>query len=90
MDWNDFELERERFISDYKNISLVAYVPQPNQEMMLFGPFVDGEEAMDWMVTVPSGVQVTFVPLRRAFRNRVKNDFFVPRHMIPKDEYTTV
>ena len=90
MDWNDFELERERFISDYRNISLVAYVSQPNLEMMLFGPFVDGEEAMEWMITVPSGVQIHFVPLRRPFKNRVKDDFFLPRHMIAKDDYTTV
>lgn len=91
MDWADYLDKRKQFEIEYGNAVLVAHVSQPNQDLMLFGPFNGGSEAMDWMERcVPSGVGITFFPLRLPYKTRVKTDFFTPRHMLGADEYETV
>jgi len=91
MEWSDYLDKREQFIIEYEYTVMVAYVSQPDQDLMLFGPFNGGQEAMDWMEQcVPSSVRVTFYPLRRPYKTRAKTDFFTPRHMLPKEEYETL
>lgn len=87
MDWNDYQDKREGFVLEYKNTWLVAHVSQPNQEMVLFGPFANGEEALDWMETVPNGVPITFVPMRRPDKHRSNIDFFMPARFLHASEF---
>jgi hypothetical protein len=87
MDWNDYQDRRESFVIEYRNTVLVAYVAQPNQEMVLFGPFANGEVALDWMETVPSGVRVSFLPVRRPDIARKNIDFFQPSRFVDKSEF---
>lgn len=91
MDWADYLDKREIFIKEYEYTVLVAHVSQPDQDLALFGPFNGGKEAMDWMEQcVPTGVAITFFPLRKPYKTREKTDFFTPRRMLPKTEYETV
>lgn len=91
MDWADYLDKREHFIREYEFTVLVAHVSQPDQDLALFGPFNGGKEAMDWMEqSVPTGVAITFFPLRRPWKTRIKDDFFTPRRMLTKDEYETL
>ena len=87
MDWVDFEDEREFFVAKYKHTALVAVVYQADGGNALFGPFANGEEAMDWFQTVPMGVRVHLVPLRRPNKKRTKDDFYLPERMLSEDEF---
>jgi hypothetical protein len=88
LDFEEYESEREYFAIKYSDIALIAVVNQPNGGEALFGPFKNGLEAMDWFLTVPVGVRVFFVPLRRPEKKRVREDFYLPEHMLAKDEYS--
>lgn len=87
MDFSDYESEREYFLIKYDDIALVAVVNQADGSEALFGPFRNGLEAMDWFLTVPIGVRVYFVPLRRPDKKRTKDDFYTPDRMLSRDEY---
>lgn len=88
MDWEDFEDARKVFVSSHKGEILVAQVTQPTGEPALFGPFATPDEAMDWMLKVPTNVRVRFVPLRRPDKERSHDEFFLPNYMLKDDEYT--
>jgi len=91
MEWSDYLDKREQFVREYDNTVMVAYVSQPDQDLVLFGPFNGGKEAMDWMEQcVPTSVRVTFYPLRKPYKIREKIDFFTPRRFLKKDEFQTV
>lgn len=86
-DFEDFDDAREIFVHRYRHTPTVACVGQPSGGFELFGPFITPEEAMDWMLTVPMGVRVVFLPLRRTDKKRTANEFYLPPHMLKDDEY---
>lgn len=84
--YQDFRDEME---AKYPHTPLIAEVSQPAPHApKVYGPFANGKEAMEWLLTVPMNVRVAFRPLRNPNVKRTYQDFFSPEHLLDeKREY---
>ena len=85
--YDDF---RDEMTTRYPNTALIAEVSQPSPHApRVYGPFANGEEAMNWLRTVPSRVRVRFIPLRTPNTTRTYEDFYNPDKMLDYDKEFT-
>lgn len=83
---------REEMEARFPNTPLIAEVSQPSPHASkIYGPFANGKEAMEWLLTVPMNVRVGFRPLRNPNIERTYHDFFAPDHLLDQDkEYSNL
>ena len=71
--YNEFA---ERMRAQYANQPLVAMVSQPNGAHRYYGPFSNGDEAMEWLRSQPARVPIGFLALRNPWTSRKHQDFY--------------
>lgn len=83
-DYSDF---REEMEARFPDTPLIAEVSQPSPHApKVYGPFENGKDAMEWLLTVPMNVRVRFIPLRDPRVKRDYNDFYTPDHLLDLDK----
>lgn len=85
----DFAEFRDEMIAMFPKTPLVAFVVvggglSPDR---YYGPFSNGEEAMDWLAYQPAFVKFRFLPLRNPYKRRKQFDFFSPETEVDWSEY---
>jgi len=74
-----FDEFRAQMEAQYPNTVLIARVPQPGMHGdKLYGPFMNGKEACDWVATLPMNLRVNFVALRNPKVKRGYQEFYAP------------
>ncbi len=53
-------------------------IAQVGSLQKVYGPFMNGAEALEWYERQPKGVHISFIPLRSPNVNRTHNDFYQP------------
>ncbi len=56
-------------------------VAQINAGEKLYGPFLNGLEALEWRAKQPTDVDISFRPLRNPNVERTYNDFYKPAYL---------
>ncbi len=56
-------------------------IAQLNAGEKLYGPFLNGKEALAWLELQPSDVRISFRPLRNPNVLRTLNDFYQPVYL---------
>lgn len=74
-------IEKER-----PNAPLVAQV-STSSDRRTYGPFMNADEAIDWIKYQPLGVKIHFYPLRTPYRFRTVDDFYNPHTAEVDAEY---
>lgn len=82
-DAQDYDQFREEMEARFPNTCMIAEVSQPSPHPpKVYGPFANGTEAMEWLLTVPMRVRVRFIPLRNPNVKRTYDDFYAPEHLL--------
>ena len=71
--YNEFA---DRMRAEYATQPLIAMVSQPNGAHRYYGPFSNGDEAMEWLRLQPARVPIGFLALRSPWTTRTHQDFY--------------
>lgn len=84
---DDYTEFRDEMEARFPNTPLIAQVSQPSPHApRVYGPFSNGKDAMEWLLTVPMGVRVQFIPLRDPRVKRDYHDFYAPDGLLDMDK----
>lgn len=81
-----YEEFRDRMVAENKNIAMVAMVNM-DKTTRFYGPFANGQDAMNWLARQPSGIVFQFIPLRNPNLARQKIDFYAPDSLFDEREF---
>ena len=72
---------RDEMVARFPSTPLIAVITHADGDKDLYGAFANGQEAMDWLLTIPMNVRVAFHPLRNPHMKRDYDDFYNPQKL---------